>query len=100
MHYIFFYYLFVFLQDLHELPEEVVREIILKLNHHFDLNNLSTSSDLFKKLISESRIWREMCEYHFTDEQVTQMVQNSNNNGNISWEDIYHKLKRYIFMKY
>jgi F-box protein 25/32 len=80
------------LQDLHELPEEVVREIILKLNHHFDLNNLSSSSELFKRLIGEGRVWREMCGYHFTDDQVTKMIESQN--GIFTWEEIYHKLKR------
>jgi F-box protein 25/32 len=78
--------------DLHQLPEEVVREVILKLNHHFDLNNLSASSEFFKQIVGESRIWREMCSYHFTDEQITQMIEKCN--GNFTWQEIYHKLKR------
>jgi len=78
--------------DLHELPEVVVREIVLKLNHHFDLNNLSDSSEYFKRIVGESRIWREMCGYHFTDDQIIQMIEVCN--GNFTWQELYHKLKR------
>jgi len=78
--------------DLHELPEVVVREIVLKLNHHSDLFNLCESSDYLKRIIGESRIWRELCNYHFTDNQIQDAIEASN--GNFTWKELYHRLKR------
>ncbi|KAL9704443.1 hypothetical protein quinque_007961 [Culex quinquefasciatus] len=55
---------------LHDLPEECVREIILKLTDYKDLESSASAWSLMAALISEQRVWRELSHYHFTKQQI------------------------------
>lgn len=69
---------------LEDLPEECIREIILRINDHRDLEASSAAWTLMAALASEQRVWRELTQFHFTKQQIDQMIQkqfNSNING-------------------
>lgn len=68
---------------LQDLPEECVREIILRINDHRDLEASSAAWTLMAALASEQRVWRELTQFHFTKPQIDQMIQKqfANNNG-------------------
>lgn len=55
---------------LQNLPEECVREILLRLADHKDLESGSKAYSVMQSLSSEQRIWRELCSFHFTDIQI------------------------------
>lgn len=55
---------------LQNLPEECVREILLRLADHKDLENSSKAYSVMQNLSNEQRIWRELCSFHFTDVQI------------------------------
>lgn len=55
---------------LQNLPEECVREILLRLADHKDLENSSKAYSVMQSLSSEQRIWRELCSFHFSDVQI------------------------------
>ncbi|KAK3915418.1 F-box only protein 32 [Frankliniella fusca] len=55
---------------LQNLPEECVREILLRLADHKDVENSSKAYSVMQNLSSEQRIWRELCSFHFTDSQI------------------------------
>ncbi|CAG7719240.1 unnamed protein product, partial [Allacma fusca] len=55
---------------LQDFPEDIIRLIVLKLNNDKDLKNLSESDDSLKSLVSENRIWRQLCIYHFSRENI------------------------------
>lgn len=73
---------------LQDLPEECIREIMLRINDHRDLESSSAAWSLMAALASEQRMWRELTQFHFTQHQIDQMIQkhfsirNNNNNNN------------------
>lgn len=69
---------------LQDLPEECVREIILRINDHRDLEASSTAWTLMAALASEQRVWRELTQFHFTKPQIDQMIQKQFDNSNDS----------------
>jgi hypothetical protein len=76
-------------------PEEVVRQVLLKLNNEKDIEALSNTSPLLSQITNENRVWRELCKYHFTPQQIDLIHQhlvklkernsNKRNQGNKNW---------------
>lgn len=60
---------------LQDLPEECIREVILRINDHRDLEASSAAWTLMAALASEQRVWRELTQFHFTKQQIDQMIQ-------------------------
>lgn len=58
-----------------QFPEEVIRQILLKLSNDKDLDSVSNSHLLFKEISNENRVWRQLCNYHFTAAQKEQLLQ-------------------------
>lgn len=65
---------------LQDLPEECIREIILRIDDHRDLEASSAAWTLMSALASEQRVWRELTQFHFTKYQIDQIVQKQSNN--------------------
>lgn len=90
---------------LQDLPEECIREIILRINDHRDLESSSAAWTLMAALSSEQRVWRELTQFHFSQNQIDLMMnkqantsQNEPNGGTErrkDWQKIYHALRRY-----
>uniref|UniRef100_T1IW22 F-box domain-containing protein n=1 Tax=Strigamia maritima TaxID=126957 RepID=T1IW22_STRMM len=55
---------------LQDLPEELIREIMLRLSDHTDLQNGGKAYNLMQELLGEQRIWRELCRFHFSPQQI------------------------------
>lgn len=75
---------------LQDLPEECVREIILRINDHRDLEASSAAWTLMAALASEQRVWRELTQFHFTKPQIDQIIQKqfaTNNESNKNSND-------------
>lgn len=66
---------------LEDLPEECIREIILRINDHRDLEASSAAWTLMAALASEQRIWRELSQFHFTKNQIDQIIQKQFNSS-------------------
>jgi len=104
---------------LQNLPEECIREILLRLADHKDLQNSSRASSVMQSLVDEQRIWRELCRFHFTSAQIQSVIeekqsvasqqqqppqqQTNQNDGqslqrwqnkNVDWQNVYHKLRK------
>ena len=52
------------------LPEECIREILLRLSDPSDLDRASKTCETMKAVASEKRVWRELVQTHFTKLQV------------------------------
>ena len=52
------------------LPEECIREILLRLSDPGDLDRASKTCETMKSVASEKRVWRELVQTHFTKMQV------------------------------
>lgn len=74
-----------------QLPEECIREIILRLSDHRDLNASAQACESMANIVSEQRIWRELTKFHFTPPQID-FALNKDNTGD--WKVIFNSLKR------
>lgn len=101
---------------LHDLPEECIREIILRINDYRDLESSSAAWTLMAALVSEQRVWRELTHFHFSVQQIESMRKKQladknrdrlvdggtlnthidNTDNAIDWQSIYHTLRRYL----
>ncbi|OXA52380.1 F-box only protein 25 [Folsomia candida] len=59
---------------LDQLPEEVLRQILLKLSCEKDIESLGSSHACLGRVAGENRVWRELVAYHFTPQQL-QLIQ-------------------------
>lgn len=78
-----------------QLPEELVREILLRLSDYRDVVN-STCAFNAPNLLSESHLWRKLCEYHFNGLQVASVVSKFTNpdTGRVDYEQVFQLLRR------
>lgn len=74
-----------------QLPEECLREVILRLSDHRDLTSSSQSCNQLAVLVDEQRVWRELCRFHFSMQQIEVILQKEKV---VDWKKIYHSLKR------
>lgn len=83
---------------LHDLPEECIREIILRISDHRDLESSSAAWGLMASLVSEQRVWRELTNFHYTEMQIKfifdklgilEEVKNVKD-----WKRVYHELRK------
>ncbi|XP_025415818.1 F-box only protein 32 isoform X2 [Sipha flava] len=76
-----------------QLPEECVREVLLRLADHQDLERSAHAWGVMARLVDELRIWRELCQFHFSPRQIQSVIDNSPNTSE-DWQLIYHKLRK------
>ena len=55
---------------LQRLPPEGLREVVLRLNDHRDLTSSAQAYRVLAEIAEESRIWRQLCLYHFSAPQI------------------------------
>ena len=55
---------------LQHLPPECLREVVLRLNDHRDVANSAQAYSVLAEIAEESRIWRQLCQYHFSAAQI------------------------------
>uniref|UniRef100_A0A2M4ANT3 Putative f-box n=1 Tax=Anopheles triannulatus TaxID=58253 RepID=A0A2M4ANT3_9DIPT len=83
---------------LHDLPEECVREIILRITDYKDLEASASAWSLMAALISEQRVWRELSHFHFTKQQIDvileKMCLQDTKERHRNWQAIYHALRK------
>lgn len=109
---------------LHELPEECIREIILRIADYRDLESSSGAWTTMKSVVAEQRVWRELAHFHFKPHQIDVIVKkrkatseaaaavkastttiDNDNSVQIDeqkpdWQKIFHDLRRYIEIEY
>jgi len=90
------------------LPEELIREILLRLSDYKDLERSADACERMNSLLNEERhIWKQLCKYHFTKEQLKWALQYAANqnsamhakiydhvSGAIDWEQTFHLLRK------
>lgn len=75
-----------------QLPEECIREIILRLSDHRDLFASAEACEQMASIVWEQRVWRELTKFHFSPQQLDLVLPNQNEK--IDWKKIYHSLKK------
>lgn len=81
---------------LENLPEECIREVLLRLADHKDLEASSQAYSVMARLCDEQRIWRELCRFHFTKQQINFVLQSNDTKAAPDWQRVYHKLRKYV----
>lgn len=79
---------------LDELPEECVREIILRVSDYRDLEAASAAWNMMAALVSEQRVWRELTNFHFNETQVETVRTKKMLQDEKDWKKLYHELRR------
>lgn len=75
------------------LPEECVREILLRLTDHKDLESSSKAYSVMSRVVDEQRIWRELTQFHFTQQQIN-FILNTMSTPVQDWQPVYHRLRK------
>lgn len=75
-----------------QLPEECIREIILRLSDHHDLLSSAEACEQMANIVEEQRVWRELTKFHFKPEQINVVLPKDEKPN---WKTVYHSLKRY-----
>lgn len=73
------------------MPEECIREIILRLADHRDLVSSAQACEQMAAIVEEQRVWRELTRFHFKPEQIDLVLPK---NEKPDWKAVYHSLKR------
>lgn len=76
-----------------QLPEECLREVVLRLSDHGDLAAASKACDQLAVLVDEQRVWNELVRFHFSPQQIDVVVKDVQN---VDWKETYQALKRYV----
>ncbi|CAG9560925.1 unnamed protein product [Danaus chrysippus] len=76
---------------LHDLPEECIREILLRISDHRDLEAASSAWPVMASLCSEQQLWRELVNFHFTQQQIDSV---NKDEKNIDWNKVFHQLRK------
>lgn len=74
-----------------QLPEECIREVVLRLSDHRDLSAAADACDELTAIVNEQRVWRELTRFHFTKQQIDLIRVKCNKKD---WREIYHALMR------
>ena len=82
-------------KQLTDLPEEVIREILLRLSDYNDLKSSGGAYQVMGSLLDEQHVWKRLCMYHFTRLQVRQATQKFTScDGKIDWEQSFNFLRK------
>lgn len=92
--------------SLTELPEEVIRQILLYLCSQQDLINSGKASSEIQSLVADNYLWRDLCMSHYTRQQVnqiysqhkdvSQLVNTSSGTKEVNWYKVYTRLARFV----
>ncbi|KAJ8941982.1 hypothetical protein NQ314_010206 [Rhamnusium bicolor] len=77
-----------------QLPEECIREIILRLSDHKDLTSSAQACEQMASIVGEQRVWRELAKFHFTPQQIDLVL--PKDDEKIDWKTVYHSLKKLV----
>lgn len=82
-----------------DLPEELIREILLRLSDYRDVVNSAVAFNSPDLIVHETHIWRKLCEYHFTPTQLHADVLNKFTHpetGRVDYEQVFQLLRRLV----
>lgn len=86
---------------LQNLPEECIREILLRLSDHKDLQNGGEAYSVMQCILGEQHIWRELCKFHFSRQQIQNVKDLMREEGQqtFDWQQVFHRLRRLFGLK-
>lgn len=82
-----------------DLPDDVLRQIMLRLADHRDLVNTGLTDMRSFSLSEENSFWRNLCLYHFTNKQWLSVFRRGEDIESIGWKRLYTRLAKRYGMK-
>ncbi|XP_026325133.1 F-box only protein 32 isoform X1 [Hyposmocoma kahamanoa] len=79
---------------LHDLPEECIREILLRIQDHRDLDAASSAWSVMASVCTEQRIWRELVAFHFSQQQIDGVLKGKDDGVDVDWKKVFHQLRK------
>uniref|UniRef100_A0A0K8TPF9 Putative f-box n=1 Tax=Tabanus bromius TaxID=304241 RepID=A0A0K8TPF9_TABBR len=82
---------------LYHLPEECIREVILRITDYQDLKATAEAWSLMAALVSEQRVWRELSLFHFDRKQINSILDKHKYRlmeDVKDWQVIFHDLRK------
>ena len=77
------------------LPEECIREILLRLNDPSDILRAGQSCVTMDRIACEKRVWRELVQTHFTKAQIEFVwAERPELKDNKDWQALHTALRR------
>ena len=78
-----------------QLPEECIREILLRLDRTDDIERAGNACTTMSNITKEKRIWRELVQTHFSRAQIEYVVhQKPHLKEQQNYQEIYKRLRR------
>jgi len=75
-----------------DLPDDCIREILLRLNNHQDLVNTGLTEVRTFQLVQEKQFWHNLCIFHFTNEQWSSVLKRDECIDTLPWPLLYKRL--------
>ncbi|XP_060521140.1 F-box only protein 25 [Cylas formicarius] len=75
-----------------QLPEECIREIILRLSDPKDLTAGEQACDQISSIVNEQRVWRELTKFHFNQQQIDLIL--PKDDADVDWKAAFHSCKK------
>lgn len=78
-----------------DLPKEVVALILRRLPDHLSMLEAAKAHETFDALVThESRLWRSLAKFHFTQEQIERQLK-----PELSWRQLFYQCKKYYGLR-
>jgi len=79
---------------LSDLPDTVIQDILACLSDHKDLVNAGRTELRAFELSEQKRLWRNLCQFHFTQKQWCSVLRRDENLEAIEWKKLYTRLMK------
>ncbi|GAB1607153.1 F-box only protein 32-like [Argonauta hians] len=79
-----------------DLPEDCIRDILLRLNDHKDIVHTGLTNSFIYELSEEKVLWKQLCFYNFSNDQLLVFIAKEAEEGDIDWKMVYRRcVKRF-----
>ncbi|KAK3868253.1 hypothetical protein Pcinc_026337 [Petrolisthes cinctipes] len=80
---------------LQEVPEEVIREILKRLDNHTDIRSAGEAYSVMARVSEEKTIWRQLCRFHWSAAQIEHVIHRHRElQVQRNWHKVYDRLRR------
>ena len=78
-----------------DLPDDCIREILTRLSDHRDVINTGMTEPRAHNLAEEKGLWKELCLFHFDNQQIYSVIKKGDNLENLDsegWKNLHTRL--------
>ena len=82
-----------------DLPDDCIREILLRMTDHKDIVNMGATESRANELSEEKSLWRDLCLFHFDNIQINTLLKPGQNLETFTteeWKQLYKRLIKLV----